>query len=132
MTPILEKIYTILSTDATLQTLVGGGATDKRIYPFTVDEPEEFPCVTYENIGGDENSVPINTQEIEIELRSYSKKSMLEANQIMERVKVLIRYLGSDSPRIYWSKKTLEIDNPSNDRNLKGKITRFRFWSKIA
>jgi hypothetical protein len=115
-----------------LQTLLGGTSTDKKIYPFTVDEQEEFPCITYEVIGGSENTVPLNTQEIDVEFRTYSKKSMLEANQIMERLKVLIRYFGEDIPRIYWSIKTLEIDNPSNDRNLKGKICRFKFWAKIS
>lgn len=131
MKSLLEQIYTILSTDTTLQSLLGNPA-DKGVYPYYVDQPERFPCVTCELISSSENTTPSDTQLSTVEFRTFSQRGISQAENINERVRLLLKYYGSDTPnRVYWAVKTLEIDNPANTRNLQGKIVRYDFYTRI-
>lgn len=131
MREIAEKIVSLLQSDATLQTLLAGTATDKRVYPDTVNKFETFPCVTYREEDGSENTVPRNTQVSLFELKSFSNVSLDQVDQINERVKAILKYYSSDTPiRFFWTKKELETDLEFDDRLLFCKILRYRIWTR--
>lgn len=131
MRQIAEKIVALLQADSTLQTLLGGTADDKRIYPDTVNKFEVFPAVTYREEDGSQNTVPKNTQSSLFELKSFSNISEDQVSQINERIKVLLNYYASDTPiRFFWFKKEVEADIEFDDRLLFCKILRYRIWTR--
>lgn len=131
MLEIDEKIRSLLSSDSTLQTLLGGTATTKKVYPSLPNQDESFPCITYENTGSRENTTPASTQQTDYDIHIYTKTSYDELSQITERVKTLLKYYHSASPRIFHIVKTNEVNQNEDDRQLFTKVIQFTVWSYI-
>lgn len=132
MYEIKKEIVRILQSDSQLQTLLGGTAQDKRIYPEKNNILENFPCIVYENVDGMEYTVPKNAQQSHFVLKIFSKNSYDELEQITVRAKTVMKYYASLTPRIFWTVKVLEMDNSDEDRLLFSKILRYTVWSNIV
>ncbi len=134
MKPVQEKIYTILSGDATLQTLLGGTASDKKIYPSISDKFEAFPCITYSVIAGEFRSVPKYARDITIEFHIYAKSypnrnSKSTVEDIFARMNTVLNYYSDTTPLIRYLRQSLEMDVPETDRQLFGKVVRYTAWT---
>jgi hypothetical protein len=127
---VVLKIIDILRTDSTLQTLLSGTVSDKKVYPGINPSFENFPCITYEVIGSFDNEAPRSTQEGLIQLHLYTKASKDNLEDISTRIKTLLQYYKIDTPRIYELNKQSEIDMNETDRLLWGKVLRYTIWSQ--
>lgn len=126
-----KKLVAVLNADATLQTLLGADATHKKVLPALPNQFESFPCITYEVTGSRENTTPASTQQTDYELHIYTKTSYDELSQIAERVKTILKYYHSASPRIFHIVKTNEVNQNEDDRQLFTKVIQFTVWSYI-
>lgn len=130
MQEISKQIVTVLQNDSQLQTLLGGGI-DKRIYPALDNSVAKYPCITYSEIDGMENTVPHNTQQSTFQISIFTKTSKSNLESINARVKTLLKYYSSDSPKILWVRKSVEQDQNETDRQMFSKILRYIIWSNI-
>jgi hypothetical protein len=143
MPELQEYIITTISSDATLRTMLGGSASDKRIYPDVNNKFEVFPCVTYRIIGGDENEKPANTYQATVEFKAFvsfddpTNTPKTTAEELINRVHSVFRKLNivtTVSGKVYKmfnTQMTLLIDSPQEDRLLYGKIMRFDCWYQV-
>jgi hypothetical protein len=130
MPDLSKTIFTLFSTDVTLQSLLGGTTTDKKFYPEVPQKFESFPCGVYHLISSVENSVPYLTQQNIYEFSWFSRdKDNLE--DIVSRAKAIFRYHHQQTPRIFWTKKIMEMDLNETDRLLFRKILRYTVWSNV-
>lgn len=127
----LTKLYSILKNDATLASLLGGTATDSRIYPVLNKQLEVFPCITYLEIDEGFNTVPRRTLNIVVNLSIYSKTSKGFVESVANRVNELLNYYkDTDDTIIYIKQVGGGADLPEPDRQLYRKLLRFRIWGK--
>lgn len=132
MLEILTKFVSVLQADSTLQTLLGGTSPDKKIYPMLNNKFEAFPCITYEEISSPQNTVPANTQTTTIIIKTFAKNNKKQAEQINARVKTLFNYYHTQTPRLFWVRKSDEFDNNESDRLVFCKVLRYTVWSNIV
>lgn len=130
MEELTKQLVSVLQSDSSLQTLLGGTASDKKIHPRYNNAVEEYDAIYYSVVDSFENTVPQETQESIYQLEIWTKsKSNLEA--ITTRVKDLLRYYTNSTPRIFWSVKVNEVDlDQETDRQVFFKVLRLRIWSK--
>ena len=125
-----EKIYTILSSDATLQGLLGAYTGDTKIYPMISEKFELFPCITYAIADSKFRTIPTKVQDIVIEFLIYSKDGKGSVEDIFTRLVYLLNYYQTVNTSIVYMKQIFEMDIPEKDRSLYVKVCRFNIWSK--
>lgn len=128
---VKEYLYNLLATNASLQSKLGGTASDKKVYPSFPDREEQFPCVVYSIIDSSTNEVPRDTSITDYQIECYSKLSQLEVEEIADLIKLIVQYKASDSPRLFFSIKTNEVDDNDTSRKLFAKYLRFRITHRF-
>ena len=132
MEHITKKLVSILQGDSTLQTLLGGSVSDKKIYPVIPDQFETFPCITYDEIMSPENTIPKNTVTQEYAINVFVKTTKSDLEAIATRVRTLLRYYAITNPVLYLVSGINAFDNNSTDRQLFSKVIRFTVYSKTS
>jgi hypothetical protein len=131
-----KKIYTILKDSTALATLLGGTATDTRIYPAIINADQKFPCITFEVVSESTRSVPRNVQDIILQLDIYVKSPVntLIGKQLVENIYTtvngLLNYYQDTDPLIVYMVQSLAIDNNEIDRQMWRKTLRYQIWVK--
>lgn len=129
MKSVQEDLYTVLTGDSTLDSLLGATATNSKIFPIIPKNFESFPCLTYEVWDSDSVSVPVGSGELWIEFRAFGANKTVCEN-ITERVKELLQYRQNWNKNLVWIRYSGELDLPEEDRDLWSRIVRFRCWVK--
>ena len=134
MQAAIKQVVAILQGDVSLQTLLAGTSSDKKIYPAIPDQFESFPCVTYDVITGGFRSVPMFEQDITLQLSIYTNaKASSGAKQVIEniysRIISLVNYYNNDSNNIVYMKLVTEADMNDTDRQMYMKALRFQLWT---
>lgn len=126
--PVLEQFYSLLSGDPTLQNLLGGTASDTRVKPQYPDEPDENPLIVWNEVINEARPIPLNAYDVTVQLDAFAISQDL-VEDIADRINTLLNYYKqSTSPLILRMRRVLRTDNPATDRNMKGKILRYRVW----
>lgn len=86
---LANEIYTLLSVDSALKTLLGGTATDSKIYPYSA-ELSKVPCIVYILTPVADDAVK---QRNRLELRIIGK-SLATITAIDERCRTLLLTIG--------------------------------------
>jgi len=124
-------IYTKLSTDATMLSLLDGNSSDTHIYPFDANKFETFPCITYEEVGSPARVIPQNSEDMVLEFHIFSRTSRQNVEDIYTRLNNLLNYYYTSSPNnIFWIRRTLATDLLESDRQLHHKVVRFHIWGR--
>lgn len=125
-----KKIYAVLIAGNALQTLLGGTATDKKIYPSISDKFEAFPCITYEIIASSFRTVPIRVQDISMEFHIYSKVNKQQVEDIYTELDNLLNYYRNTVQDITYIRQSYESDLNDTDRQLFHKVVRYQIWGR--
>lgn len=129
MKTIQEDIYTVLTGDSTLDTLLGATSTNSKIFGTIPKNFESFPCLTYQVFSGDSRTVPPNARDIILEFRVFGKNKTV-CEDVVARVYTLLQYRQNWDKNIVWIRYSGELDLPEEDRDLWSKVFRFRIWGK--
>ena len=134
MQAAIKQIIAIFQADATLQSLLAGTATDKKIYPAISDQFEAFPCIVYDVISGIYRSIPFGEQDIVLQFTIYTNsKTSSGAKQVIEdvysRIVALVNYYNNDANNIVYMRQAGEADQNDTDRQLFAKMVRFQIWT---
>jgi hypothetical protein len=134
MKAVQEKIYSILSSDATLAALLGATASDSHIYPQIVNKLEVFPCITYEVVDEMTLNPPLNKQVIIMQFNIYTKETGNGSNprdkleSIYSKLYSVLNYIKGQNPIIYAIQRGGMYDDQT-DRQLFSKAIRFEIWA---
>lgn len=111
MKGIYESLFSKLGGDATLQTSLGGSASDKKIYPITATVRTALPAIKISvESGTSDAAFGINRPEVEVLVVSTTGSPQL--SEISNRVDALINtknFVGSGI-KIHLVKKIAERD----------------------
>lgn len=129
MIAVKQAIVAILQNDATLQTLLGGSVSDKKVYPVLANQFENFPCIVYEEVDAPFRTVPKNVQDVLMQFRIYSKVDMEAVEDIYTRLNFLLNYYTDVVNPIVYMRQSLATDSSESDRQLFGKTVRFMIWT---
>lgn len=126
---ILEQYYTVLSTDSILLDLLGGDSNNTRIFPEFPDLADNNPAITYSEAVNEARSTPQKSYDLTLQFTVFAKTQDL-VEDIADRIDFLLNYYkrSAITPLILWSRRTLRVDNPETDRNMKRKDLRYRIW----
>lgn len=134
MKNVKQAIYTLLSTDSQLQTLLGGTVSDTKIYPMISDTFELFPCITYKNVSGGMRIYPPNVEDLVFEFSIYCKNvpggGQDKVEDIFTRLDNLLNYYGNQFNPVVYVLRTVDTDLNESDRQLFRKVVRYRIWAK--
>jgi hypothetical protein len=109
---IYEAFFTALSSDAQLQTLLGGTATDKKVYPVYNPGKSNLPSIRVAIYGGG-SDVALGVDRPIVDVLIVSKNGAAEMNTIGNRVDVVLnrkRLSGPNGTVLHLSHKVTEQD----------------------
>ena len=133
MKKLQEGVYTVLSGDSQLKTLLGATTLNTKIYPIIPDNFEAFPAIAYSVVGGSFRTAPHGSEDMDLEFHIYadntSNQGKAQCENIFTRLNYLMNYLQDWSKTITYIKLGSEIDLPEKDRKLWGKVVRYQVWS---
>ena len=129
MKTVQEDIYTTLTSDATLKTLLDSTSTNGKVFSIVPKNFEDFPCLTYMMLDSIGRTVPTGVEDMTLEFRVFGANKTVCEN-IVERVKELLQYRQNWDKNIVWIRYSGELDLPEEDRDLWSKVFRFRVWGK--
>ncbi len=113
MIGVYEAFFTALSGDVTLQTLLGGSATDKKIYPITKTGPSELPAISIAVVAGSSDlGLPIDRPVVDVLISSLS--SATELNNIGNAVDEILnreRLSGPNGAVLHVVRKVAQRDD---------------------
>lgn len=133
MLEILENIISILTTDATLIAIVPAA----NILTGPVDIVTEtstgliMPQINVSVASEASRSVPLNTRDTLIQIDIWSINSMIEVENIYERIITLLNYTSptQGSAKIFWNRLQGGVDQYESDRRVWHKASTFVVWS---
>lgn len=112
MVGVYESFFTALSGDATLQTLLSGSATDKKVYPITHVGKGNLPAVRIAVLSGSSDvGLPVDRPTVDVLVSSAN--STTELNTISARIDVLLnrkRLAGPNGVVVHLCQKIYEAD----------------------
>lgn len=109
---IYEAFFSALSADAQLQTLLGGTATDKKVYPVYNPGKSNPPSIRVLIYGGG-SDVALGVDRPIVDIMIVSKTGAAEMNTIGNRVDVVLnrkRLSGPNGTVLHLSHKVMEQD----------------------
>lgn len=118
MNGVYETFFSTLGGDNTLQTLLGGTATDKKVYPINFTGKGGAPAIRVAILGGG-SDVALGVDRPIVDIVIVSKASAAEINTIGNRVDVLLnrkRLAGPGGVVLHLSHKVAQrdfFDDPS-------------------
>jgi len=118
MTGVYEAFFSALSGDATLQTLLGGTPTDKKVYPVSFTGKSGPPAIRVAVLGGG-SDVGLGIDRPIVDIVIVSKISAAEINTIGNRIDIVLnrkRLAGPNGAVLHLSHKITQrdfFDDPS-------------------
>ena len=112
MVGVYEAFFTALSGDATLQTLLSGSDSDKKVYPITQVGRSILPAIRVAVLSG-ASDIGLPVDRSMVDLLVSSKKNTTELNTITKRVDELInrkRLAGPSGAVLHLCYKVYEAD----------------------
>ena len=112
MVGVYESFFTVLGGDSALQTLLGGSATDKKVYPITHVGKESLPAIRIAVLSG-ASDVGLAIDRPTVDFLISSKTSTTELNAVSKRVDELInrkRLSGPNGVVVHLCQKVYEAD----------------------
>jgi hypothetical protein len=128
MVGVYEAIFTALSGDATLQTLLSGSATDKRVYPITHVGRAQSPAIRVAVING-ASDVGLSVDRLSVDILVSSKINTTELNNISARVDTLLnrkRLAGPSGSVMHLCRKIYESDGYDSTELEYQRVVRYR------
>lgn len=126
----LVKLYSLISADVTIRSLLGSTSEDSGIYPVLNKQLERFPSITYLENDEGFNTVPKNTLNIVVDFNIYSKTSKAHVENIATRLNEVLNYYKDTDATIIYVKQVSGADLPEPDRQLYRKLVSFRVWGR--
>ena len=134
MLEILQKIISILTTDATLNAIVPAA----NIFTGVVDIVEEsqsglyLPQINISVVTETTRSVPSWTRDTQIQLDIWSRNNQLEVLTIYERILTLFEYQSGNqsSAHVFWFKMNGANDLNETDRRIWHRACSVTVWSQ--
>lgn len=128
-----KQFVNILESDAQLQSLLGGTAANKKIYPEITDQFEDFPCIVYYEVSSSFRTKPSNVEDSTFQFSIFTQeesgnKALIE--NITTRINALLNYYVQESsePRIVYSILENKQDANEPDRRIFSKILTYRLY----
>lgn len=127
----------VVINDPTMQGYIPtSGQTGKyNIFPVDVDvAPEDFPCITYQDVANIILTVPAGNHVGEIQLNIWSTNSALETENIYERLAQLLNLTNQlTSPQaptgtLWWIKEIDSKDFHTPSRRIWHKALTLKYW----
>jgi hypothetical protein len=111
MVGVYETLFSTLSADGSLQTLLAATATDKKVYPITHVGRSNLPSVRVAVING-KSDIGLAVDRTTVDLLVSSKVSTTELNAISARIDVLLnrKRLATGSTVMHLLHKVYEAD----------------------
>lgn len=112
MVGVYESFFSALSGDSALQALLGGSASDKKVYPITHVGKENLPAIRIAVLSG-ASDVGLAIDRPTVDVLISSKASTTELNTISKRVDELInrkRLSGPNGVVVHLCHKVYEAD----------------------
>jgi len=133
MLELIQKIISILTTDATLNAIVPAA----NILYGNVDIVEQtqaglmLPQINLYTPDESTRMIPTNARDTTIQLNIWSRNSMLEVVQIYERIHYLLNYYTGDqnTSHIFWQLQSGMNDQTESDRRVFHRSVLFKVWS---
>jgi hypothetical protein len=110
---VYEAFFTALSGDVTLQTLLGGSATDKKIYPIATTGPSELPAIQIAVVAGS-SDLGFNIDRPVVDVLISSLNSATELNNIGNAVDAVLnreRLSGPNGAVLHVVRKIAQRDD---------------------
>ena len=132
MTEILEKIISILTSDATLVAMVPVAHIFTGPIDVTVEKDLLDPQINIHLISEAFRTVPSRVRDTNIQIDIWSRTSQLIVSNIYERLLVLLEYLTVDqgSGHVFWDITTGAVDLYESDRRVFHRAVTLDFWSQ--
>ncbi len=112
MDGIYEAFFTALSGDSSLQTLLGGSATDKKVYPITNTGRSTLPAVRVAVVAGSSDlGLPIDRPVVDVLIASSA--SATELNNIGSAIDAVLnreRLSGPNGAVLHVARKIAQRD----------------------
>jgi len=110
---VYEAFFTALSGDVTLQTLLGGSATDKKVYPIAYTGPSELPAIKVAVVAGSSDlGLSIDRPVVDVLISSLDSAS--ELNNIGNAVDAILnreRLSGPNGAVLHVVRKIAQRDD---------------------
>lgn len=122
-----EALFSALSGDATLQTLLSGSASDRKIYPIYHVGRADLPAIRMAVFSGS-SDIGLPVDRTTVDLLVSSKKNTTELNSITKRVDELLnrkRLSGPSGTVLHLCNKIYEADGYDENTLEYQKIVRY-------
>ena len=126
MVGLYEIVFSTLSGDNQLQSLLGGTNTDKRIYPITHDGVTEPPAVRFAILSGNSDiGHPVDRPVIDLEL--VSATGITQLNLIQARIDAVVnrKRLSNANIIVHLCYKVFEADEYDPEAREYRRIVRY-------
>lgn len=127
MVGVYESFFTALGGDATLQTLLSGSNTDKKVYPIYHVGASNLPAIRIAVLSGSADvGLPIDRPTVDVLISSGT--STTELNTISARVDTLInrkRLSGPNGVVVHLCQKVYEADGYDDQAQEYRRIIRY-------
>ena len=127
MVGVYESFFTALSGDATLQTLLSGSNTDKKVYPITHVGKSTLPAIRIAVLSGSADvGLPVDRPTVDVLISSGA--STTELNAISARIDTLInrkRLSGPNGVVVHLCSKVYEADGYDDESLEYRRIIRY-------
>ena len=126
MVGLYEVLFSALSGDNQLQTILGGNNSDKKIYPITHDGATEPPAVRFAILSGNSDiGHPVDRPVIDLEL--VSATGVTQLNLIQERVDAIVnrKRLSNANIIVHLCYKVFEADEYDPEAREYRRIVRY-------
>lgn len=127
MVGVYESFFSALSGDATLQTLLSGSSSDKKVYPITHVGSGALPAIRIAVLSG-ASDVGLLIDRPTVDLLISSAASTTELNTISARVDVLLnrkRLSGPNGVVVHLCHKVYEADGYDDQAQEYRRIIRY-------
>ncbi len=133
MLEIFTKIIGILTTDATLNAIVPATSIFTGAVDVTMEKQVEllYPRIVLWQVSEISRTVPQNARDTQVQLDIWSRNSMIEVENIYERVLTLLNYDSGnkDTAHVFWQRLSGAVDQFETDRRIWHRSITFTCWS---
>jgi len=133
MLELLQKIYTLLSSDSTLIGMVPVANILTGPVDITMEKQSDliYPQINIRIVSEVQRSNPLNARDTQVQLDIWSRDSQLATEQIYERVIDLLSYQTTDqnTAHVFWTRLNGAVDLYESDRRIWHKAVTFSAWT---
>lgn len=126
-------VVTTVQNDATLSTLLKDGGSGINIFPVDVDiQPEQFPCIVYQDVSWSVLSVPQGMHVGGFQMDIYSIVNSQEVETIYTRLAQVFNFKDSTTQTLtgtlWWIREQHVRDMHDTQRRIWRKVVDLKAW----